>query len=310
VAGSQQATSQPADPSGFAFLRVEPSARAAALGGSFSAIADGDVNALFFNPALIGPAVHQSLSLSYLNHVTDINAGFVAYGYQYGEFATLAGGIRYLNWGSLEGATETGERTGTFNAGDVAITIGASRQANEHWRYGVNMHFVHSSISTYGSTALATDVGIVYLAPESQLAVSASVNNLGITLSSLGETRDDLPVDVRLGLSKRFAHLPLMVSLTAYNLHDLGSVSESATVADNIFYHVAVGGEFQFSPAFDLRFGYNHRRHDELRSKARLDFAGVGLGVGIKVRGFSFDYAYSSWSELGGLNQLTVGTRI
>ena len=310
VIGASSVAAQPADPSGFGFLRIEPSARAAALGGSFSAVADGDINGLFFNPALLSPDVHQSLSLSYLNHVTDINAGFAAYGYQYGDFATVAGGIRYMNWGSLEEATETGERIGTFSAGDVALTVGASRPANDRWRYGANLHFVHSSVADYGSSAIAADLGVVYLAPESRLAVSASVNNLGVTLSSLGNTRDDLPLDVRLALSKRFAHLPLLVSLTAYNLHDLGSVHETATVADNIFYHVAVGGEFQFSPAFNLRFGYNHRRHDELKSKARLDFAGVGLGVGIKVRRFSFDYAYSSWSELGGLNQLTVGTRI
>lgn len=304
------ANAQPADPSGFAFLRVEPSARAAALGGSFSAVSDGDVNAFFFNPALTTSEVDGSLSLSYLNHVTDINAGFFAYGHQYRDIATFAAGIRYLNWGTLEGANEAGERTGTFGAGDIALTVGASRPGSERIRYGVNIHLIHSSIAEYGATAIATDVGVAYSDLPSRLVVSASVNNLGVTLNSLGDQRDELPVDLRIALSKRFAHLPLMLSVTGYNLHDLDSARDNATVADNVFHHIALGGEFQFSPAFNVRFGYNHRRHDELKSKARLDFAGVGVGVGIQVRGFRFDYAYSSWSELGGLNQLTVGTRI
>ncbi len=308
--GPTPAWAQPADPSGFSFLRVEPSARAAALGGSFAAIADGDVNAFFFNPALVTSDVNNRLSLSYLNHVTDINAGFAAFGYQYRDIATFSAGIRYLNWGTLEGATETGERTGSFNAGDIALTLGAARPAADKIRVGANVHFIHSSISTYGATAIATDLGVVYQDVASRFVASASVNNLGVTLNSLGTVRDDLPVDVRVAVSKRFANIPLLLSLTGYNLHDLGSVSDDATVADNIFYHLALGGEFQFSPAFNLRVGYNHRRHDELKSKTRLDFAGVGFGVGIMVRGFKFDYAYSSWSELGGLNQLTVGTQL
>ncbi len=304
------ASAQPADPSGFSFLRVEPSARAAALGGSFAAIADGDINAFFFNPALPNESVDGSLSLSYLNHVTDINAGFLAYGRNVPGIGVVSGGIRYMNWGTLDGADANGERTGSFKAGDVALTVGASRQAVDRVRVGVNLHLVHSSIADFGATALAADAGVAFSDPASRLTVSASVNNLGATLSSLGETNDSLPVDIRLGLSKRFANLPLLVSVTGYNLHDFDAVSDDATVADNIFHHVAIGGEFQFSPSFNLRFGYNHRRHDELKSKSRLDFAGVGVGVGIRVRGFKFDYGYSSWSELGGLNQLTVGTTL
>jgi hypothetical protein len=304
------ASAQPADPSTFSFLRIEPSARAAALGGSFAAVADGDINAFFFNPALITNAVDGSLSLSYLNHVADINAGFASYGYQHGDLATFAAGIRYLNWGTVVGADEAGERTGTFGAGDVALTVGAARPATNRVRYGANIHFIHSSVARFGASALAADLGVVYQDVERRVVVGVSVNNVGVALGSLGEKRDDLPIDLRVAVSTRFSHLPLLVSLTGYNLHDLDPAFEDASVLDNILYHVAAGGEFQFSPAFNIRFGYNHRRHDELRSKPRLDFAGVSMGVGIRVRRFRFDYSHSSWSELGGLNQLTVGTTL
>lgn len=304
------AAAQPSGPGAFSFLRIEPSARAAAMGGAFSAVADGDVNAFFYNPALVSDDVHRVLSLSYLNHVTDINAGFAAFGYQYRDAATLVAGIRYLNWGRLERTTADGERVGSFGAGNIALTVGGSRPAAERVRVGANLHFIHASVAEFGASALAADFGVAFHEEASRMVVSASVNNLGLTMSSLGETSEELPLDVRVAVAKRFANLPLLLSITGYNLHDFSAAFEGASTADNVFYHVALGGELQFSPAFNLRFGYNHRRHDELRTKPRLDFAGVGLGVGIRVRRFKFDYAYSSWSELGGLNQLTVGTSL
>ena len=153
-------------------------------------------------------------------------------------------------------------------------------------------------------------MGALYAIPDQRLALSASVNNLGVTLSSLGASRDRLPVDVRLGVAKRLRYLPLLLSVTGYNLHDVGDRPEDATALDAALRHVAFGGELQLSDAFHLRVGYNHRRHQELKMSSRLDLAGVGLGFGVEVAGFGFDYAFNSWSTLGGLHQFTLQTRL
>lgn len=303
------AQAQPGDLSGFAFLRLEPSARAAALGGSFSAVYGDDVNAFFYNPALLNESTHQHLSLSYLNHLSDINAGFIAYSRHYEGIATFAAGLRFLSWGELEGADEQGNRTGTFGASDVALTIGAARKQSERLRYGVNVHLIYSSVESYHASALATDLGVLYQLPDQQLTFSASVNNLGVTLRSLGATRDDLPVDLRVGVTKRLRYIPLLVTLTGYNLHDIGNEPADNTTLSNVFQHVIVGGEFQFSQAFNVRVGYNHRRHEGLKTSSRLDLAGVGLGFGIKITRFRLDYAFNSWS-FAGLHQFTVRTAI
>ena len=300
---------QPGDLTGFGFLRLEPSARAAALGGSFTAVYGDDVNAFFYNPALLNEAMHRHLSLSYLNHLSDINAGFVAYSRHYEGLGTLAAGLRFLSWGELQGADEQGNRTDTFGASDVALTIGAARAQNERLQYGVNVHLIYSSVESFNASALAADVGVLYHVDDQQLTLSASVNNLGVTLSSLGATKDDLPLDVRVGLTKRLRYIPLMISLTGYNLHDIGDEPEGGTALGNVFQHIIFGGEFQFSQAFNVRFGYNHRRHEGLKTGSRLDLAGVGLGFGLMIRRFRLDYAFNSWS-FGGLHQLTVRTAI
>ncbi|MDX1547627.1 MAG: type IX secretion system protein PorQ [Rhodothermales bacterium] len=298
---------QPSDPSGFAFLRLEPSARAAALGGSFSAVYGDDVNGLFYNPALLNAETHRALSVSYLNHLSDINAGFAAYSRHVDGVGTFGAGLRFLSWGELEGADEDGNRTGTFSASDVALTLGAARARGDRLHYGASVHVIYSSVEDFNASALAADAGVVYHVPDRALALSASVNNLGVTLSSLGETDDELPLDLRLGVTKRLRYVPLLVSVTGYNLHDVGDAPEGGTALGNVFRHLAFGGEFQFSQAFNLRFGYNHRRHEALKTDSRLDLAGVGLGFGLKVSRFRLDYAYNSWS-FGGLHQFTVRT--
>jgi hypothetical protein len=300
---------QPADLSGFGFLRLEPSARAAALGGSFAAVYGDDVNAFFYNPALLNETTHRTLSLSYLNHLSDINAGFLAYSRHYEGLGTLAAGLRFLSWGDLQGADEQGNRTETFGASDVALTLGGARAQNEQLRYGVNVHLIYSSVESFNASALAADVGVLYHIAGQRMTLSASVNNLGVTLRSLGATRDDLPLDLRVGLTKRLRYIPLLVSLTGYNLHAIGDEPEDGTTLSNVFQHVIFGGEFQFSQAFNLRFGYNHRRHEGLKTGSRLDLAGVGLGFGLKITRFRLDYAFNAWS-FGGLHQFTVRTAI
>lgn len=301
---------QPADLSGFGFLRLEPSARAAALGGAFSAVYGDDVNALFYNPALLNEDMHRSLSLSYLNHLGGLNAGFAAYSRHVPRVGTVGAGLRFLGWGDLQGADEQGAPTGTFGAGDVALTMGVARPLSAHLRYGVNVHAVFSRIDTYGATALAADAGVVYHLPEPRLTLSASVNNLGVALNSFGETRDELPLDVRVGIAKRLRYVPLLVSVTGYNLHAPADAPDGANAFDRVMHHVAFGGEFQFSEAFNVRFGYNHRRHEALKMKSRLDLAGFGVGFGLKVARFGLDYAFNSWSTLGGLHQFTLRTTL
>lgn len=305
------AVAQPGPASAFSFLRLEPSARAASLGGSFSAVYGDDVNALFYNPALLNEDMHGALSLSYLNHLGGVNAGFAAHARHVERIGgTLAAGLRYVSWGDMTGYDESGEETGEFGASSSAVTISYARADGSPLRIGAGVHAVFSRIESFGASAVAADAGLAYHLPEPQLTLSASINNLGIVTASLGDVEDELPVDVRIGVAKRLRYVPLMLSITGYNLNRLGEEPFDGNAVGEAMRHVAFGGEFLFSEAFQVRLGYNHRRHQDLKMKSRLDLAGFAAGFGIKVSLIRFDYAFNSWSTLGGLHQFTIRTVI
>lgn len=300
---------QPGDVTAFTLLRMEPSGRVAGLAGAAVALDPSDVSTAFLNPALIDTSMQGMLSTTYLNHLTDVKAGFVSYATSAGRFGTVMGGIRYLTYGTFQRADANGLRDGTtFGAYDAIVTVGLGRRYGERLNYGASIHWLFSRIDDAGAGAFATDAGVYYYMSREQLGISLSVHNVGVIFNSFGHSADDLPVDIRVGVSKRLIHLPLVLTMMGYNLHDFDGVGGSAL--DEVLQHLALGGELLLGQSLRMRLGYNHRRHEDLKTDSRLDLAGVGIGFGLNVNRFHFDYAYNDWSSLGGIHHLTVQTRI
>lgn len=296
--------------SGFPVLQLAPSSRSAAMGGSDTALEETGSAALFTNPALLSERAHGGLSFSYLNHLSDINAGWVTYGKHIEGRGSFAAGLRYLSFGQFDERDESGEKTGTFSASDVALTVGGARAWKHGIRYGASLSLMHASLASNGATGTGVDAGIYYDDAAHRQSFGVSLHNLGVVFNSVGERSDRLPLDLRVGYARRLAHLPLTVSVTGYRLHRFDGGPDDASALARILYHVRFGGEFRFSESFQVRFGYDHRQHDELRVKSRLDMAGFSTGLGLKVSRFGFDYGYNSWSSLGGLHRFSVTTTL
>ena len=298
--------------SSFPLLQLEASARGAAMSGAFSAVYDGDAGALFYHPALPHEATHNAVSASYLNHLADLNAGFLAYSRQYEGLGTASAGLRFMSYGAFDGRDEQGNETGSFGASDVALTLGLARALSKRVRYGASLHLIHGVLEEARATALAADLGVLYHLPASQLTVSASVHHLGTTLDGYYQEGTKLPVDLRLGVSKQLAHLPLRIAASGFNLHDPGQGPGGGSSFEQVMRHLAVGAELEPVEALALRLGYSHRRHQELQGdgSGRVDPAGLSAGFGLTVHGLSVDYAFSSWSTLGGLHQFGLRAQL
>lgn len=299
---------------GFDLVRLDPSTRAAALAGAGSVPGD-DPNALFYNPALLSSDMDGAVALSYTNHVADVSAGSAVYARDLrllGGF-TAGVGVRFLSYGDFERRTGDDEADAvgeSFSAGEAAVSLSASREVLPQFRAGATVHALFASIDDAGASALTTDLGVTYTVPTQALTLGASVHHLGATLSSLGETDDRLPFDVRITAAKRLRYLPLTISVSGIDLHSFDGPEVDSSFVNRALDHVAVGGELRLGSALALRVGYNGQRGADLRSGDRLDLAGMGVGAGLTLRRVAVDYAYTNWGDFGGYHQFGVRTKL
>jgi hypothetical protein len=216
-----------------------------------------------------------------------------------GRFGTA---IKYINYGSFDQADEFGNKTGEFGAGELAFLVGYAGTFDENFYYGANAKVIYSSIADASSSAIGLDLGIHYEFPDLKLNLAAAVLNLGTQMSSYVDAKEDLPLDVVIGVSKRLENLPVRLSLDFHRLNkDRDQFYER-------FKGFTVGAEFYLSKVFTLQFGYDNERRSDLKIGSTSGIAGFNGGLGVKISEYQFNYGYSSMGLVGALHRITLST--
>jgi hypothetical protein len=283
------------------FLKVDPSARASALAGAFETYTE-DPNVIFYNPAGLSTSDKKLISAGFGKYLLDINFGSAAFQMKYKNAGWFGVGIKYFNYGTFDLADEEGNTSGTFNASDLMFSLGYSNFMYDKINFGINVKFIYSSIAEYKSTAAAMDFGFLYIIPEERINLALSVNNLGLQINSYAESKERLPLDVRIGLSKQLEHLPLKISFS------LNNINESKEKFIQHFKSFSIGGEIAFSDNVSARIGYNNERRQDLKLGTSLGIAGFSAGIGIKVADkYKFDYSLNSFGKVGSMHRFNLG---
>lgn len=283
------------------FLALDVGARASALGGSFNSNTD-DINSIFYNPAAISTLTTKKASAGFFKYLLDINSGNISVGQRYKDIGYFGAGIRFINYGSFDKFDEQSNSLGTFSANDLAVSLGYSNIYKNNFHYGINLKFIYSGIDEFTSTALAADLGVLYVIPSSQWNFGLSLLNAGAQLSQYGSTKEDLPVDLRLGVSKKLEHLPLRIHF------ELDRLSESQEDLFDRFRNISVGGEFDFSEYVKFRVGYNNSQRQDLKTGSSLGIAGFSAGLGfLFLENYTLDYAFNSLGNVGSTHRIDIG---
>ena len=283
------------------FLRLDISPRTAAVGGSFVAGTD-DPNVIFYNPAGINFLENVPVSFSYLNHLLDINVTSLSIAKEFEGIGHFGVGVEYINYGDFRRRDAEGTELGEFGAGDMAFILGYGNKLDENFFYGINTKLIYSSIDNIASAAIAFDIGLQYYFPAQEFNVGFSVLNLGTQLNSYYTLKEDLPIDIRFGFSKKFTRLPVKLYFNFFKLNE-----EQDKISDRL-KNFSFGGELNLSKVIRLRLGYDNEKRQELVIGSTAGLSGISLGVGLNISSYMFDYAYSSLGLIGGWHRIGVTT--
>ena len=275
---------------GYNFLKLPVSAHAAALGGDNISIIEDEESMIFNNPALLSSVSDKTINLNYMNYMSGANTASAAFNRIIKERASVAASAQFIDYGNMKEVDENNVQTGEFSAKDISIAGYFSYMLTDRIAGGITAKFVTSYIGDYNSIAMGVDLGLNYYDPDKEWSVSLVAKNLGGQMKAYDDQYDRMPIDVQLGASKRFAHMPFRISATLVDLNHLDY---------KFINHLVAGADIIISPTIWVGIGYNFRRANEMKitetDGSSSHGAGLSFGAGINLERFKLNLAYGKY---------------
>lgn len=275
---------------GYNFLRLPVSAHAAALGGDNISIIEDDESMIFNNPALLSSVSDKTINLNYMNYMSGANTASASFNRIIKERASVAASAQFIDYGKMKETDENNIQTGEFSAKDISIAGYFSYMLTDRLAGGITAKFITSYIGDYNSIAMGVDLGLNYYDPEKEWSVSLVAKNLGGQMKAYDDQYDRMPIDIQLGASKRFAHMPFRISTTLVDLNHLDY---------KFINHLVAGVDIIISPTIWVGAGYNFRRANEMKitetDGESSHGAGLSFGAGINLERFKLNLAYGKY---------------
>jgi hypothetical protein len=313
----------------YEFLNLPVSARVSALGGSLISTKDNDLNTTLSNPALLSDSMSNTVALSYVSYLADVNYGYAVYAKKFKKIGTFSGGIHYLDYGKFIRADEVGNTDGNFGANEMSFNVSYARSVYDtNLTVGATLKTIYSHLDTYTSWGSAVDLGAIYTIPSRGVAFAAVIKNAGFQWKPYTQgNREKLPFETQLGLSKKLKHVPFRLSLVYRYLDrwdltyqdpanpvltvdpitgDAIKQNKGKIFGDKLMRHFVIGGEFLVTKSFSLRVGYDYQRRKELEIEAKRGMTGFSFGFGFRIYKFQISYARAAYNLAGASNNFTI----
>jgi hypothetical protein len=274
----------------YSFLRLPVSAHVAALGGDNITLTDDDPTVIFHNPALINGVSDKSINLNFMTYMEGAKTASASFVKALKERATWGVSAQYMDYGSIKETTVDNIQTGTFSAKDIALSGSFAYMLGNRISGGISARFISSSIGSYSSAAVSFDLGLNYIHEEKGWSVSAVAKNLGGQIKAYDDDFERIPIDLLLGVSKRFINSPLRLHATLNRLNNWD---------EGLNKHLAIGGDLLFGETIWVGVGYNFRRSSEMKlsdgESESNHGAGFSIGGGLQLERFKLQVAYAKY---------------
>lgn len=296
--------------SGWQFLKINGDARQSSMGGAFTAIAHGNANAVFGNPASLADVQNLDVQINALQWIADITYQSAAVAYQLGDAGIVGASVAALDYGDIPETINlsTGSNGTTpaitgkmFTAGDIAAGVSYARKITSQLSIGGNVRWIQQRIAELSMHNWSLDFGTMYYTGFKSLRLAITARNFGPDSRFGGwseeyQTESDnirMPLDFRAGMAMDFfddAESPHMMTVVVEGDHPNDGKEK---------FHV--GASYCFDAMLYFRGGYKFNYDVQ-----RFTFgAGVVYAIGTTIS--TINYAYVDFGELTQAHMFSVG---
>lgn len=307
------------------FLSIGIGARANAMGGAFTSIAN-DASALYWNPAGTAYFTDFEAMFTYTSLYKDmgINLDYMAVVIPASEIGSFGVSVTVLDFGEMNVTTElypegTGEK---FSASSYAFALSYARNITGEFAVGMSAKYILENIFNSSASGVAFDIGTIFITPFYGIKFSSMISNYGSKMQINGEdllirhdpdpnvhgnneTIDayyktdnfELPLKLQIGLSKDVKFLD----------EQKFTLSVDATHPNDNSAYVNMGGELSFlNNIISLRGGYKGLFLKDNQEGLTL---GAGFYYELGVFAVGFDYSYQDFKLLDYVHSFGVSLK-
>jgi len=271
---------------GAAFLKIPVDARIIGIGEAGAAYID-KASALYYNPAGLGKIETIDLLFTHNEWLLGMNHEYLAMAFNLKKLGTFGIAFNYWGSGSIQGVTIRGDTIPGyyFSASDWTLNLGYGKNF-QNISLGIGFKFLSEKNESLSTSAMASDLGIMYKLPIKGLVTGLSITNIGTSVK-LDKESFSLPIMLRMGWK--------------YSLYNFSFAQDLiVTNSDNI--SLASGAEYTIAEILLLRLGYKTGPSYE-------GFSGLRCGIGIMTKGIGIDYAFVPYGSLGVSHRFTISFR-
>lgn len=276
---------------GVTFLKIPIGAKPTSMGEAFCAVAD-DISTIYWNPAGLALFENRELAFTHISWFEKINYEYLSCLQPLQELGikipgVLAGSLAYLGINDIKeyGITKD-SYLGSFNAYDLLLKISYARRIKPDVSSGVNLKLINQKIKS-SSSGFAADIGLLSKTPIKNLTAGITLQNIAL----FNNFKDNLPFNIKLGSCYKL--LKDNILTLAMDIDLPSDTDPKLHLGAEYLYPDIEGIELA------IRSGY----------KTGVDCGKLGFGFGVKFDKYKFDYAYSSYNDLGNIHQLSFNMK-
>lgn len=261
------------------FLNIGVGARAAGMGGAFTAVAEG-ATATYWNPAGLIDVTKGAIEFSHFEWYQDITVEHLSFAYNINDNSAIGIFATYINYGLINGYDINGQSTDQLNASDWVGGVSLSFKLADNFSIGLNGKFINQTLDNTNGNAMAADFGFKFTAD--RLSIAGYLGNFGTDMDFNGY-KEKLPTGGRIG-----------IALRPYGNKILTAVEVEKQFDGNLIMRQGV--EYTFKEQYFIRTGFNYIPDAQNSIGSGLTF-GAGVDLNIAEINYSFTPSENYSSE-------------